>query len=271
MRSALSPAPPPSLQTLAQKAHGSAWRMELLHETPVDQLIWITRGQGRAVLHGVRSGIGPHNALFIPAGSLFALDIGKQGYGLVVRMPASDRSIFGHLPAQLRIRDNAVQTELTGILDAMQREQSAALSYHEDALHAHGALLSVWLRRQALDFARPKFSAAHRLVMAYADVLASTYRSGAPMAAHAAALDVTPTHLTRCCKQVCGMTAADMLTQVTLHAARQMVEGSAQPLNQIGASLGFRSAAYFSRFVSHHTGQSPSALRAASRLAARKG
>lgn len=259
----MSPTLSPSIQTLAQKSQGTPWRMELLHKTDDDQLIWITRGQGRAVLHGVRSGIGPHNALFVPAGSLFAMDVGKQGYGLVVRLPASDKSVFGHLPVQLRIRDTAIQTELTGILEAMQREQSQALRYHQDALQAHGALLSVWLRRQALDFARPKFSAAHRLVMAYADELSITYQTGAPMAAHASALDVTPTHLTRCCKQVCGMTAADMLTQVTLHAARQKVEGSAEPLNQIGASLGFRSAAYFSRFISHHTGKSPSALRAA--------
>ena len=64
------------------------------------------------------------------------------------------------------------------------------------------------------------------------------------------------------CKDVSGLTAAEMLTERSLHAAREMLEAGERPIGHIAASLGFGSAAYFSRFVLQHTGQSPSALRA---------
>lgn len=59
------------------------------------------------------------------------------------------------------------------------------------------------------------------------------------------------------------LTAADILTQRTLHAARNKVEYSSLPFQVIAAELGFGSAAYFTRFVQNHTGHSPTALRLA--------
>jgi AraC family transcriptional activator of pobA len=78
---------------------------------------------------------------------------------------------------------------------------------------------------------------------------------------YARTLGVTPTHLTRTCKTCSGMTASDLLTRRLLHAARDLLETTNHPANRIAATLGFRSAAYFSRFVLHHTGQTPTALR----------
>jgi AraC family transcriptional activator of pobA len=57
------------------------------------------------------------------------------------------------------------------------------------------------------------------------------------------------------------LTAAEILTQRSLYAARDQIETTNRPLQDIGQSLNFSSAAYFSRFVQHHTGQSPSNLR----------
>ena len=87
------------------------------------------------------------------------------------------------------------------------------------------------------------------------------FRQHRGVADYAAELGVTPTHLTRSCREASGLTAADILTQRSLYAARDMIETTDRPLQDIGQSLNFSSPAYFSRFVQHHTGQSPSMLR----------
>jgi AraC family transcriptional activator of pobA len=249
--------------TLAQLAQGAPWRMGLMHALPHHLFLWVTRGQGRGVIMGKRTGIGTHNALLIPAHTLFSLDLGKQGFGLAVQIPTEANVTFPDTDQHLRLRDVLVQGELTSILDTMQREQTSARPYGEEAAVAHAQLLSVWLRRTLIntppESARPL--AAERLVRSYCTLLERDYRSGRPMADYAEALNVTPTHLTRSCRQCAGLTAADILTQRSLHAARDLLETSDVPINRISQWLGFGSAAYFTRFIQHHTTKTPSDLR----------
>ena len=82
------------LLTLAQLSGGQDWRLALAHDRDHHLLIWITRGQGRLLLEGQRRGLGPHNALWIPARSLFAVELGYQCAGHAVLIPEdSDESL----------------------------------------------------------------------------------------------------------------------------------------------------------------------------------
>ena len=260
-----SDAKPPrhaSVQTIAQWAGGAEWRLSLPHSVPQHALIWITRGQGIATIEGLRRGIGVHNALAIPAGTLFSLDLGRQGFGLVCLVPAGGPILMPDQPQHLRIRDVQSQAEITGILESMQREQNGVRPFMDEALDAHAVLLTVWLRRImiARDAPEPPGAAA-RLVMAYAALVERDFASGRGVAELAGKLGVTPTHLTRCCRQCAGLTAAELLTSRSLHAARERLETGHLPIRVIAAELGFGSAAYFSRFILHHTGLSPRELR----------
>jgi AraC family transcriptional regulator, transcriptional activator of pobA len=249
--------------SIAQMARGTPWRLEHLHSHDHDILMWITRGQGRMILQGLRSGIGTHNAVFVPAGTLMAVEMGKQGFGLAVHLAPRTDMGFPEEPQHLRIRDVQAQAEISAVLDVMQREQSTNRPHADEALRAHSMLLSVWLRRQMIEYAAEtnRMPAAHRLVQAYCAMVARDYASPKLMGDYAAELGVTATHLTRSCRDASGMTAADILTQRSLYAAREMIETTDRPLQDIGQSLNFSSPAYFSRFVQHHTGQSPSNLR----------
>ena len=85
------------------------------------------------------------------------------------------------------------------------------------------------------------------------------------MSDHAADLGVTPTHLTRVVKAKTGTTAAGLLTERQLYAARRMLIESDMPIQEIASQLNFSSAAYFTRFITQHSGQTPRALRKQSR------
>ena len=256
----------PSVQSLAQAMRGGEWHLQWLHCSDHPLLYWITRGQGRALVQGVRTGVGGHNAVFVPAGCLHALDLSKQSIGLVLRFPAQGAGFdqcAQHLPktpCHLRISDVAKQGELTALLDALAREQASPNPLKEPAMQAWATLAALWLaRHQPTD--SPRQPAAQRLVREFCRLLAQQTNGSQSMADFAAQLGVTPTHLTRCCKQIAGMTAAEMQTQAALYAARQMIETTETTLQTIGQQLGFSSAAYFSRFIQNHTGHSPSMLR----------
>ena len=231
-------------------------------------LIWITRGQARATVEGLRRGIGVHNVMAIPANTMFSFEPGPQCFGLVCLIPQYGPVLMPDRPQHLRIREVHAQMELTALLDAMQRESNQARPFNDEALNAHAILMTVWVRRAMIDHEiEKKPTAAQRLVMAYSAMIEQDYRSGKPMADYARDLGVTPTHLTRTCKQCSGMTAADLLTQRSLHAARDMLETSGDSIRHVAVQLGFTSAAYFSRFILHHTGHSPSKLRKLSQIA----
>ncbi|MCZ7675912.1 MAG: helix-turn-helix domain-containing protein [Roseovarius sp.] len=254
----------PKVMSIAQwTGTGTSWRAELPHSRPEHALVWITRGQGRCLIEGVLRGLGVHTALCVPAGTLFALEMGKQGFGTVCAIPAGGPLLMPDQPTLLRIRDVLAQVELTGILEAMQREQTGARDFTDEAMTAHATLLTVWLRRAIIGHAEdpPEFSAAQRLTMAYAALVERDFTTGKPMADYARTLGVTPTHLTRACRTSAGMTASELLTRRIVHAVRDLLETTDHPANRIAAMLGFRSAAYFSRFVLQHTGLTPTALR----------
>ncbi|WP_223421138.1 helix-turn-helix transcriptional regulator [Tateyamaria pelophila] len=81
------------------------------------------------------------------------------------------------------------------------------------------------------------------------------------MTENALFLGVTPTHLTQACKAATGKTAADLLTERVLYAARIALLETSVPVQDVARFLGFGSAAYFTRFIQQHTKMTPTALR----------
>ncbi|MEL6806838.1 MAG: AraC family transcriptional regulator [Pseudomonadota bacterium] len=257
------PLPPVRVLTLSQLTSAQDWRLSLAHDRDAHLLIWITRGQGRLLLNGTRRGVGTHNAVLVPSGTLFALEMGRQGVGLAAQIPDGTHVRLPEGPRQLRVRDAPAIGELTALFEAAQREDTAGRELYQDALDAHVALMSVWLRRQ---IARPEhlptpMNAAARLSARFCQRVARLYQTGMSMADHAAALDVTPTHLTRACKAATGRTAADLLTERVLYAARIALSETDVPVQDVARHLGFGSAAYFTRFMQAHTSKTPTALR----------
>lgn len=249
--------------TLAQLATRGSWQLELAHDRPHALFIWLTRGQGLALIDGIRRGIGAHNALYIPAGALMSLDLGRQGFGHALTLPDTSGMNLPQRPVHLRLREAPAQMELNGLLDSMMREQAAARPMLETAMSAHAALVAVWLHRQ---MTRPgpelvSDTPAHRILRAFAERITRPDSDHFSLEDHAAAIDVTPTHLARVCKAETGRTAATLITERRLHRARTLLAETEMPVQDIARSLGFASAAYFTRFIQQHCGASPSALR----------
>lgn len=253
--------------SLSRLIRASSWRLSVLHGAPNPRLIWITHGQGR-VLHGPRlRGTGVHNFIYIPARVPFSLDPGPGLNGHLVTLPEDPAGMWPHTPLLLRVREASVQSEISGLFEALLREQTNKRALYEDAMEAHMRLISIWLSRQLdLPEAVPeRTTSADRLTEAFLMDVELNYSGGETMATYARRLGVTPTHLTRVCKAQLGLSASDLIAQRTLYAARDLLETSNHPAKAIAAALGFGAAATFTRFVQAQTGQNPMALRKAAR------
>lgn len=238
------------------------WQIALAHARRAHMVLWITRGQGRLLLNGGQTGFGSHTAIVIPARSLFALELGRQTIGQVLQFSETLTTTLPSRPVTMRISDMQEQARITALMDAAFREQQLGDAFSSTSLRSYAELIGVAITRQQLNHApKTKQTAAQRLSQAFCNQIAEDCACRFNMAAHAEALNVTPTHLTRVCKAQTGRTAANLLNESQLHAARSALLNDDRPIRDIAQSLSFGSPAYFTRFIAQHTGQTPSQLR----------
>lgn len=266
-RASLLPAPPatPRVVQIARLAQGGRWRVEAMRALSEPCLLWFTRGQGRITLGGVTRGYGAHNAVFIPAGVMHGFEVGPQTHGQAVFFGRGSDVTLPQSSQHMRIREAAPQTELSGIIEAVQRELDSPRPGAERAARHHLGLLGVWLERHEggtqSEAIRP--TAARRLVARYSALLERDFRTGHGVSDFAAELGVTATHLTRSCRAACGRGASELLQERRLFEARRLLSETRAPVKQISAELGFASPAYFTRAFHHKTGKTPSQFRRA--------
>lgn len=253
------------LVAIPRLAAGGRWRVEAMRAISEPMLLWFTKGQGRITLAGVTRGYTAHTAVFIPAGVMHGFEVGPQVFGTAVYFGRDPAIPLPQTPQFLRIREVHAQQEMNVTLDMIQREMASDSPAQERAVGAYMGLLGVWLERQTVKAApeQTRPDAARRLVARYTALLEREFRSGAGVGDLAAALGVTATHLSRCCRQTCGRSAIDILQDRRIFEARRLLAETRLPVGRIGESLGFTSPAYFTRAFQHLTGKSPTEFRRA--------
>ena len=256
---------PMRLVAIPRLAAGGRWRVEAMRSLSEPCLLWFTKGQGRITISGVTRGYTAHNAIFIPAGVMHGFEAGPQVFGSAVFFGRGTQVALPKAPLHLRIREVHAQQEVNILLDSILREMESDTPAHDRATEHYVGLLGVWLERQArkAEPETPRPDATRRLVARYTALLERNFRTGMGVGDFAAALGVTPTHLTRCCNTACGRPAIALLQDRRIFEARKLLVETRLPVGRIAGHLGFTSPAYFTRAFAHLTGSSPSAFRRA--------
>lgn len=257
-----------SLSPMTFGGPAARWRTEAMrsHDTP--RLIHITKGQGRITVAGLTSGYGANNLIYIPPRTMYGLELGPMVFAQIMSLPQG--ADLGDKPFHLRLRNVAAQKEAQSLFDAIERELQPTGDGR--AALCHLGLLSIFTERQrtmreadTMDAMRA--SAAARLVARYTAMIARDFQTERGVADYAAELGVTPTHLTRCCKETCNLSALRLLNDRIHFEACTLLRSTATPVRDIARNLGFRSAAYFARSFQARAGTSPSDFRRGAALA----
>ncbi|QBY00540.1 helix-turn-helix domain-containing protein [Rhodophyticola sp. CCM32] len=252
-----------AVMSLGQLRMHPTWRVEMQHSNTRHHLYWITRGQGRVSVGCITRGYGPNTAIFVPAGTVMALELPQQIQGLVLRLPPDPLIGLPDDAFHLRISNIEAQGNMTAHIERIEREVVARAPAQDRALRAYAMLVSTLitreLNRQEGAILRDK---THHLVEKFAVLLAVSYHTGAGVADYANRLGVTPTHLSRVCKDASGKPAHALIHDRLMHEARHLLADTDLPARAISERLGFSSPAYFTRAFSQSAGQTPTAFRA---------
>ena len=257
-----------AINGIGYNASAGKWRSEAMRSHASPRLIYFAKGQGRITVAGLTRGYGPNNLIFVPANTMYGFEIGPTVFGTLLTIPSAMQSEWPESPQHLRLRDVIAQKEFAQLFDALERELLSERPGHGRAAHHHLGLLSVMFERHCQLHSEiiqsdqeQRRTASARLVAAYSDLVERDFRTKRNVADYAAALGVTPTHLTRCCNKTCSKSALALLNDRILFEARMQLRGTKNPIQDIAHNLGFTSPAYFSRSFQSATGMTPSAFR----------
>lgn len=239
-----------------------SWRVEMLHAGLRHRLYWITRGQGRITVAGITRGYGPNTAIYVPAGVQMALELPAQTQGLELCLPVGANLNLPPEPFHLRIAAIEAQASLTSHVEKIERELAAEAPAMDRALNGYGLLISAWMERElAVQDGALSTHRGHRVATAFTELMERQFRSHRTVADYATALNVTPTHLSRVCKVATGRPAHALLIERKMTEARRLLLETNMPAREVATTLGFSSAAYFTRAFSKTTGTGPAAFR----------
>lgn len=251
-----------SLSTISHAGPNARWRTEAMRSHATARLIHVTRGQGRITVAGLTGGYGPNNLIYLPPNTMYGIEVGPTVFAQMLSLSAPDS--WPDTPFHLRLMEAAKQSELTGLIEAIERELQP--SGDPRAAACHLGLLQIFVERQlAQNPVSPtddrRNSAAARLVRRYTDMIAAEFPDVRGVAGYAGALGVTTTHLTRCCRKTCGHSALWLLNERIHYEACVMLRDTRTPVQDVAKALGFASPAYFTRSFQAKSGMSPTAFR----------
>ncbi len=255
------------LLPLAKLAAAPKWQLETIRALREPVFLWFTHGQGRINIGGSTRGFHPHNAVFLPAGTMHSFHSMTRIQGTGVFFGADHGLDLPDRPLHLRLRDATRHAEVAHLIDAVQRELDGARAMAEQAAYHQLGLLAIWLARNSQNGddesarATPVLNANEKLTARYAALLEREFGSSLNVTDYATALGVTPTHLSRACRASCGRTALEMMQERRLFEARRMLLDTDIPVQEIARKLGFSTPGYFSRAFNQAVGVPPSAYR----------
>ena len=257
----------PEITSITRLARGGRWRTEAMRSYDRPLLLWVTRGQGRLTISGQSGGYGPHNAIFLPPGTMHGFSVAGPVLGHVVWLPRDAADDWPSQPVHLRLHDARLQRELTAQIATIDSELTHETLHSAEAVRLYTRLLAIWFSRTVTETpdgsAGDSTSRASRLTEAYTAMIEQEFRRPVGVQYFAKALGVTPTHLSRVCRSVSGRPALDLLTDRRHFEACRMLKDTTLPVSDIARQTGFRSAAYFTRAFKARTAMTPTAFRGA--------
>ncbi|MDF0603088.1 helix-turn-helix domain-containing protein [Psychromarinibacter sp. C21-152] len=254
-------------ETIQTRSRLHDWEFAPHRHARLHQVLFVESGGGRASLDGAALALVPGVVLNIPVGIVhgFRFDPGTQGLVVTLAAEILDEALQpgeGLRPvlnraALLRAPADAVET-MRGIAAEFPGRGFA----RAQVLRSLAGLLLGQIAR-ALAATRPDGDApgAPDLLTRFEALVEAHYTEHWPVADYAAALAVSPTHLSRVARTATGRPASALIEERLIREARRNLVYTNLPVSTVAYALGFADPAYFSRVFSRATGLSPRAFR----------
>lgn len=258
------------IETIAVRSGPRRWRIAPHRHKALHQVFWIASGGGTVRI--VAENYPIENGLLInmPPRIVHGFRFAPQTEGVVVTVPEAVLApVLKEVDLEQRLSHAVLcrgVAEPPWMMALMGEEHAGDRPHRAAALRAFAALVAVWCVRQIGTDARNLpggTGAAALLARRFQALVEARFTTEHRVSAYAAELGVTPTHLSRVCRDCYGRSASALLRDRQMLEARRLIAYTQTGIGEIAYRLGFADAAYFTRVFTAETGQSPRAFRRA--------
>lgn len=254
-------------ETIAARSVLHEWEFSPHRHARLHQILLIARGGGQAVLEERVHVLGPMRVVNVPVGHVhgFTFRPGTEGWVVTFAAEMLDEVL---IPSEGLRRVLAHLTVMRGTPPMrMAMEQIFAEFAGRHFARAHvlralsGALIGLVARELARSGTMPGGTVKSDLFPRFESLLEQHFMQHWTVSDYAAALSVTPTHLSRITRSATGHAASHLILDRIIREARRNLVYTNLSISTIAYALGFHDPAYFSRLFSGATGLSPRGFR----------
>jgi AraC family transcriptional activator of pobA len=259
-------------ETIAARSVLHGWRISTHRHARLHQFLLIESGGGEATLEGQHLRLLPKRIINVPTGQVhgYSFAQGTQGFVLTIAAEMLDQVLLRSEGLPQVLARSSIMRATPQMRAAMRQifAEFAGLGFAR--AHVLRSLASVLIglvaRGMATEGARPANGAGADLFHRFEGLLEQRFLEHWTVAKYAAALSITPTHLSRITRDATGHAASHLILERVLREARRNLVYTNLPVSTVAFALGFEDPAYFSRLFSRATGSSPRSFREATQM-----
>ena len=261
------------VEEIDDRSRPSDWTIKPHAHAERVQLFVILSGGGTLVVDGEPLPFAAPCILSIPVAVVHGFSWVAESRGYVVTLAASFAGQIARVdPAIDTIFAKAGVASLGGpeadraeaAVRHLMQELGWAKPAHRAAVSGYLIALGVLVLRSSAHTGSAEVASSRALavVARYRERVEQRFRLREPLDVHARNLGVSTTALRTACSTIAGKAPMAMIDDRALLEAKRQLLYTCLSVGEVGYSVGFDDAAYFSRFFSRHVGQSPKEYRA---------
>ena len=254
-------------ETIAARSRLHDWELAIHRHARLHQILLVEKGGGRATLEGGTHSLKAMRVVNVPVGHVhgFSFTPGTtQGWVLTIAAEMLDEVLTPAEGLRRALAQSAViggTRQMRELMSQIFVEYTARHFARAHLLRALSAALLGLVARELADQTTAESAGSNQLFRRFEALLEQHFLEHWAVADYAAALAVTPTHLSRLTKAATGHAASELIQERVVREARRNLVYTNLPVSTIAYALGFNDPAYFSRLFSTATGLSPRSFR----------
>lgn len=253
-------------ETIAARSQLHEWEFAPHRHAKLHQILLVEKGTGEATLDGRVHPLKAMRVVNVPTGHVhgFTFAPGMQGWVLTIAVEMLDEALNPAEGLRRALAESTVRRASPAMRDLMGQiygEYAGRQFARAHLLRALTAALLGLVARELADAQMPDTASGTDLFRRFESLLEQHFLEHWSVADYAAALSVSPTHLSRLTKAATGHAASELIQERIVREARRNLVYTNLSVSTIAYTLGFNDPAYFSRLFSGATGLSPRGFR----------